>query len=263
MSLAPAPHLRRALTLVLLVTLGASAAAHAQQGDPRVTAARRALEARDPAAALAHVEPVVVSDSAGYDALVLAAGAEVEVAEYDSVRDRRTQRLLTAVAWARRAVARDSTRAEGRFALARAAGLVARSDAVDASTRARLGRDAYEQATRCLAIAPRHPGCLHALGAWNATVAQLGGIERSMAAALTHSDAFGKASMADAESLLMAAVREEPRRIAHRLELGRIYAAEGKRDAAMEQLQAAVAGEVMDSNDPRRQSEARAALGAP
>lgn len=229
-----------------------SRAEHLGEGDAKMAALK-------PAEALAQFDSALALDSTSFDALWRAAQAALELAEFEESASRRAEFFQRAEHYARAAVRADSVRVEGRFAAARVLGLLARIE--NSSTRrATLGAETYAHAQSCLTIAPKHPGCLHALGAWHGTVAALNPFLRRMAGSITGSRAFGSASWQEAERLLREAIREEPKRIVHRLELARVYAAQKKESDAEQELRAAVSGEVMDSNDRRRKAEAEREL---
>lgn len=262
--LSPSHLVSRAVLPALLVLCLAPVRAHAQKRtvDPLVARGDPALAARHPDAALAAFDSALAADSGRAEVLWRAALAEVELGEFEQDATLRARHFGRAEERARAAVQADSSRAEPHYALARVLGQRGRRLPATPE-RANVGRETHERVTRCLALAPRHPGCLHILGVWNATVAQLDAFSRSMARQLTGSEAFTSASWAEAERLLTAAAKQEPRRIAHRLELARVYAAQQKLDAARQQLSAAERGALMDANDARRLEEVareRAAL---
>lgn len=217
------------------------------------------MAALRPAQALAQFDSALAYAPDGFDALWRAAQAAAELAEFEESALYRAQLFGRAEDYARRALRAGSTRVEGLFTAARVLGLMARVERAQ-GRRAALGAETYVHARDCLTLAPKHPGCLHALGAWHGTVAALNPFLRRMAGVLTKSEAFGRASWEEAERLLHEAVQEEPKRIAHRLELARVYAARNKSSAAEEQLRAAISGDVMDSNDDRRKQAARREL---
>lgn len=247
---------RHALAALALITLlGAPRALSAQSPAEHLAEGDAEMAALRPAEALAWFDSALAFDSASFDALWRAAQAAVELAEFEESASRRAELFARAERYARAAVRVDSARVEGRFAAARVLGLLARIE-TSPTRRAALGAETYAHAQYCLMIASQHPGCLHALGAWHATVAALNPFLRRMAGSLTGSQVFRRASWEEAERLLREAVQQEPKRIVHRLELARVYAAQKKGSEAEQELHAAISGEVMDSNDVRRKAEA-------
>ena len=250
---------RRSGMLALCALALSASSALAQDANEHIAKGDVARAAIEPATALQHYDAALAEDSTDYGALWRAAQVEADLAEYDSIRANRARFTELAQRHARAAVRADSTRAEGRFALARILGQRARTES-DPVARSRMGRKAHEQAQACLTIDPDHPGCLHVLGVWHATVSALNAFSRRMAATFAESDVFASASWAEAERYLLKAVSAEPWRIAHRLELGRVYDVQDKVAAAKAEFEAAVKGDVKDINDPRRRAEAARAL---
>lgn len=236
-----------------------AAPALAQSADGYVAQGDAAIEKGAYATALQLYEAALAVDSIHAGALWRAAQLAAELAEYDTVPGRRVRLESRAAEHARAAVRLDSASIVTRFALARVLGQLARTSS-DPMTRALLGKETWDAAHACLAIAPEHAGCLHVLGAWHATVAALDPFSRRMAGTLVGTQVFERATWADAERNLLAAVKQEPTRMAHRLELGRAYAAQGKSVAARAQFQKAAAGKVGDPNDGRRRAAAKRAL---
>lgn len=166
--------------------------------------------------------------------------------------------LRTAESYARRAVALRPDGAEGHFALARALGVAARS--LGARQRVRYAGEVRHHALECLRYDRSHSGCLHIMGAWNAEVMRLGGIERFVARRLLGGRAFGSASWTEAIRYMEAAVAAGPQQIVHRVELAEIYQERGRTAEARRQYEAALGLAVADFNDPFYQADARAAL---
>lgn len=246
---------RSALLALAALVLGTGAAL-AQDAARHVALGDDAVRRIAPDEALKHFTAALAADSLAFDALWRIAQLEAELAEYESNPGRRVRLESRAAEHARAAVRVDPARVESRFALARVLGQIARTT-TDPMTRSALGKETYEQVTACLAIEPEHPGCLLVLGGWHASVAALDPFTLRLAATLSGSDAFAKASWAEAERNLSKAIRLQPTVIVHRLELGRVYAAQGKTAQAKAQLQAAIKGTVMAPNDARRREEAK------
>lgn len=250
--------IRRSALVALALALPAGSAL-AQDADHFTANGDSAMRRGATAEALQLYEAALAVDSTHAGALWRAAQLEAELAEYDSVPGRRVRRESHAAEHARAAVRAEPESIASRFALARVLGQLARTTS-DPMTRALLGKETWGAARACLAIVPEHAGCLHVLGGWHATVAGLDEFSRRMAGTLVGTDVFEKATWAEAERNLLAAVKHEPTRIAHRLELGRAYAAQGKTAEARAQLEKAASGKASDPNDARRRAAAKREL---
>lgn len=208
---------------------------------------------------LRQYEAVVAADTANYEALWRAAAIAVELGEFDPDEQQRDTLFKQAEHYARRAVAANPVDAEGHFQLARALGRMALT--LGARAQARYAVEVRNEALAALASDPQHAGALHVMGLWHQNVMQLGMFERLAARLLLGAKVFEKASWAEAQQSLEQAVAIEPNRIAHRLDLGRLYAARKQYDGAREQLQSVLAGPAVDFNDPHYKREAAEALG--
>lgn len=242
-----------AATLALPVSL-----ASAQSAADYVARGNTAYEARNAAQALQDYEKALAQEPRNYQALWRAARSGVDLGEYESDEARRTALFKTAEQRGRLAVQVDAGDADGHFALARALGRTALS--LGTRERIRYAGDVRAQALECLNIEPKHPGCLHVMGVWNAEVMRLSGIQRMFARNFLGGKVFGQASWQGARKYMEAAVNAEPRRIIHRLDLARVYADMGMKQQAKTQFEAVVSGEVLEYNDPHYKTEAAAAL---
>ncbi len=160
--------------------------------------------------------------------------------------------------YARRAVAANPNDAEGHFHLARALGKRALSLGVKA--RIKYATDVREQALDCLKIDPKHAGCLHVMGVWNAEVMRLNGFTRMIARNLLGGKVFGSASWQEAQRYMEESVANEPNRIVHRLDLAAIYNDRNNKAKARTEYQAVIDMPVADFNDRHFKADAAAAL---
>jgi tetratricopeptide (TPR) repeat protein len=161
-----------------------------------------------------------------------------------------------AEAHSRRAVAADSSRAEGHFALAAAVGRA--SLTMGKKDRIRRATVIRNEALRAIAIDPRHDGAYHILGRWNAEVMRLSGLSRFYAKRFLGAGIFDKASWEEAISNLEKAVELDPGRVYHRLELAEILADQKHYAAARKELDQVAAlpdRELMDPVYRRRAAE--------
>ncbi len=194
------------------------------QTDPGLAAKEPVAADRDPQAVLRSFGPILALDSLQFEANWRTAMAWIDVGQEtpDSVPSQtRDSAYRSAERFARRAVVADPTKPEGFFALAAALGRVALTKSKKDRVRYAVG--IYEAATRALEIAPDHDGAHHVLGLWHAETMRTSGFNRFMAKNLLGGKLLGKANWAAAVDHLEAAVRLDPTRIFHRLDLARIY----------------------------------------
>ncbi|MEZ4457942.1 MAG: tetratricopeptide repeat protein [Gemmatimonadales bacterium] len=245
--------IRLGLLAVLLCPAAAAAQGTAQIDDD--LAAGRS-HAADPAAALAWYRRVLATDSLNYEANWRAAVALVDLGEdYPDegkvpARDSLYQEALRHA----RVAAEDTTRSEGAFALALALGRIALTRS--RTDRVSFAEPIYDAANRALALDPNQDGAHHILGLWNAEARRLSGVSRFFAKSLLGGGILGRASWAAAIEHLEAAVRIDPNRIYHRLDLARVYADRKRYSDAREQLDAIERLPDRERHDPEYRREA-------
>lgn len=242
---------KRAFTLIAVVVLLCSTPLAGQQAADHVAMGVAANDAHDTRTALQHFEAALEQDSMSYEANWRAALALIDLGEQTPSGGKgRQQDSLFRLAgrYAGRAVAADSTGADGHFALAAALGLAVR----DKSKKERIKSAAAirREALRTIELNPRHDGAYHILGVWNAEIMRLSGISRFFAKTFLGAGIFGQASWSRAIANMEKAVELDPGRIYHHLELARIYADRKRMADARTQLRlvdSLPAREVMDS----------------
>lgn len=244
--------------ILLVLGLALPIAGSAQSPAPLV-AEGRAMAAFDPGRALALFEQALRLDSLHYEASWRAAVALVELGLEipDSVESPRRDSLYRAAeTHAARAAAVDSTRPEGFFALSMALGRVA----LTRSRKDRVGYAAgiHEAATHALRLAPDHDGAHHVLGLWHAEGRRTSGFNRFLARNLLGGAILGKSNWDSAVVHLETAVRLDPSRIYHRLDLARVYADRKRFSDARTQLAEITRVPDRERHDPvyRREAEA-------
>lgn len=213
------------------------APAAAQNAADHVVMGAAALQAHDLRTGLAHFEAGLAADSTSYEGNWRAAMALLDLGEQipDSVKSPERDSLYArAESLARRAVAADSTRAEGHFALAAAVGRA--SLTMGKKERIRRAAVIRDEARRALAIDSTYDGAYHVLGRWHAEIMRLSGFSRFFAKSFLGAGIFKEASWDSATANLEKAVALDPGRIYHRLELAEVYADRKRYDEARGQL---------------------------
>ena len=228
-----------------------SVAAHVAAGD----SAYAALHAPD---ALQHYLAALAVDSSNGNALWRAARTESELAEYDSIPAHAAELRADAERHARAAVRTMPKNAWTHFVLAVALGRTALT--VQTLERLPYATEIHSEVGVCLALAPKHAGCLHVAALWAAEYMRLGSFTRDMANTMSGGTLFATATWEEAERDLREAIRIEPKRAIHHLDLGRILADQGKADSARVELQATIDAPIREYNDPRYGADAKAAL---
>jgi tetratricopeptide (TPR) repeat protein len=248
--------MRKFIFVAALALPCASLAAQGNDHRIRGDEAYSALRAGD---ALAHYEAAVARDSADYDALWKASRSLADLAEYEADKAKRAEMYQRAERLARLAVTVNPDDAEAHFHLARALGRVALSHGP--KDRVKYGKAVREQALEALRLDPDHPGALHVMGMWHAEVRRLPGIARFFAKSFLGGQILGSARWDEAVRLLSRAVEVDPQRLAHHLDLARIYRDIDQPDQARIHYQHVIDGAPGDYNDEHYKTEAREEAG--
>jgi len=254
-------HKIRLTTLLLLTT---TPALRAQEPDPRLaridSLSERAIE---PAKALAEAKAILADHPNDYAALWRAARAQVNVAkrirgEHEYTRKVRDSVFAEAERFARRAVAADSTDAEGHFMVSLALGELSRTRG--GKERVSFAREIYDEAARALELDPRHDGAHHVLGAWHAEIKRLSGITRFFAKTLLGAGFMDRAAWDSAAVHLERSVALDSTYIHHRLELAEIYGDMDRWADAVRQLEVIPSLPTRDVLDDDHRARAAALL---
>lgn len=230
----------------------------AAQGNDHLLRGDEAYAALRPVDAIAHFEAAVAQDSSSYEALWKASRSLADLAEYEGDKAKRADMYERAERLARLAVAAHPDDAEAHFHLARALGRVALSHGP--RDRVKYGKGVREEALEALRLDPDHPGALHVMGMWHAEVRRLPGIARFFAKSFLGGQIFGSARWDEAVRLLSRAVEVDPQRLAHHLDLARIYRDIDQPEQARLHYQHVIDGAATDYNDGHYKAEAAAEM---
>lgn len=252
--------MRNVIISVCLLTV-ASTAAFAQSANGEIATGDREYAARRADAALESYERALAADSDNFEALWKASRSALDLASGPlPSHERRTQLFRSGESYARRALALRPNDAEGYFALARAMGRS--SQTLGVRDKVKYATAIRRNALECIRLNPRHSGCHHILGVWNAEVMRLGSFERVIARNFLGGRALGSASWPNAQRYLEQAVALAPERIIHHLELGDVNRDRGNATVARREYEAVLRLGVADYNDERYKAQAEAALRA-
>ena len=253
--------MRPELRIVLWLAVAMPAPLAAQSAADLAALGHGALERRDPRVALEHFTAAMELDSMDYAANWGAALALIQLGSdfpQEGESARRDALYVRAEALARRAVASDSSDAEGWFVLANAMGRAS----LTRGNRERVRRAAEIRtaARRAVDLDPRHAGAWHVLGRWHAEVMRLSGIQRFFARNFLGGRVLSEASWDSATKFLERAVELNPERVVHRVALAGVYADRGRYTDARAQLDTVAGLADVDYGDERERREAATLL---
>jgi len=248
----------RTLQSVLAGMLLVASVASAQTAADHIALGDKEYLAMNPSAALQHYEEAIKLDPKNYEALWKASRSDVDLGSYDRDDGKRETYFKNAEKYARDAVAANPADAEGHFNLARALG----KNALTQSPKSRIkyAKEVRNQALECLKIDPKHAGCLHVMGMWNAEVMRLSGFTRMLAKNFLGGQIFDSANWNEAKRYMEESVAAEPDRIVHHVDLAGVYRDTGDKTKARAEWQAAMKLPNKDFNDRHYKAEADAGL---
>jgi tetratricopeptide (TPR) repeat protein len=239
---------RMAGLLAAAIAAGPQSIAGAQSASEHLALGDRAYAERQAKTALDQYRVALSIEPKNYDALCKASRTELDLGDGLDPGPARDSLQSAAQRHAEAAVAVNPRNAEGHFALARALGRKALG--LGTMDRIRLSKSIRLEALEALRYDSLHAGALHVMGSWNAEVMRVNGIERAFAKRFLGAEVFGEASWEEAQRYLEKAVRLDPDRLVHRLDLGAVYADRGNKAKAREQFSFILAAPVRDFNDP-------------
>ncbi len=250
----------RALRYISAGMLLAASIAGAQTAADHIALGDKEYVAMNASAALQHYEAAIQEDPRNYEALWKASRSAVDLGSFNLNDEKRALEFKNAELYARRAVEVNPTDAEGHFNLARALG----KNALTQGPRARIkyAGDVRTHALECLKINPKHAGCLHVMGMWNAEVMRLSGFTRMLARNFLGGKIFDSANWGDAKRYMEESVANEPDRIVHHVDLAGVYRDTGDKAKARSEWQIAMKLPNRDYNDRYYKAEADAGLRA-
>jgi len=248
----------RVLQLVSAGILLAASVAGGQTAADHIAIADKEYVAMNAAAALQHYEAAIKEDPKNYEALWKASRSAVDLGSYERDDDKREAWFKSAEQYARQAVALNPGDAEAHFSLARALGKAALSQSP--KSRIKYAKDVRNEALACLKIEPKHAGCLHVMGMWNAEVMRLNGFTKMLAKNFLGGQIFDSANWAEAKRYMEESVANEPDRIVHHIDLAGVYRDTGDKEKARAEWQAVMKMPNRDFNDRHYKAEADAGL---
>jgi len=248
----------RTLQSVLAGMLLVASVASAQTAADHIALGDKEYLAMNASAALQHYEEAIKLDPKNYEALWKASRSDVDLGSYDRDDGKRETYFKNAEKYARDAVAANPADAEGHFNLARALG----KNALTQSPKSRIkyAKEVRNQALECLKVDPKHAGCLHVMGMWNAEVMRLSGFTRMLAKNFLGGQIFDSANWNEAKRYMEESVAAEPDRIVHHVDLAGVYRDTGDKTKARAEWQAAMKLPNKDFNDRHYKAEADAGL---
>jgi len=244
--------MRRASRFVaVLLATGFAHSLSAQTAEDHIRLGVEAQLARDPAAALTHLEAALALEPRSYEANWRTAEVLMDIGKQtpDSVKSpTRDSVYARAESYGRVATGVNPDGADGHFALAAAIGRASLTKS--SKERVRRAAEIRNEALRALEIDPEHHKTYHVLGRWNAEIMRLSGFQRFFAKAFLGGKIFGAASWDSATVYMDKAVALAPENIYHQLDLAEILIDRGRYAEARIHLSQVANLPVVDVMDP-------------
>jgi tetratricopeptide (TPR) repeat protein len=243
-----------ALLVVSRIAIAQTAAQHVAEGD-------EANAAMNAPAALHHYKAAIAIDSNDYAALWKASREAVSLGEFDTSKTQQKAYYTEGEGYAKRATHVNPAGTDGWFVLARALGRT--SLTLGKKERVHYAGEIRNDALESLKLDSANAGSLHVMGRWNAEIMRLSGMSRFFAKTFLGGKVFDAASWDSAVFYMNKAVKLDPTRIVHHLDLGEIYMDrnhDGDKALAKEQLTLVVEGKPTEYNDPHYKQQAQELL---
>ena len=250
----------RALQYALTGMVFVASVAGAQTAADHIALGDKEYVAMNAPAALQHYEEAIKLDPKNYEALWKASRSAVDLGSFERDDGKREAYFKDGELDARRAVEANPGDPEGHFHLARSLGKNALSQGP--RSRIKYAKDVRNEALECLKINPKHAGCLHVMGMWNAEVMRLNGFTRMLAKNFLGGKIFDSANWSEARRYMEESVAAEPDRIVHHVDLAGVYRDTGDKAKAKAEWQVAMKLPNRDYNDRHYKAEADAGLRA-
>jgi tetratricopeptide (TPR) repeat protein len=158
--------------------------------------------------------------------------------------------------YAQRAAALSPNDCEAQLSVAISYGkmlpIESKKDQVAASPRIKVAVD------KAIQLDPQNDLAWHLLGRWHRVLAEVGGVKRALAGVI-YGD-LPKGSNETAAQCLEKAVALNPRRLMHYIELGRIYAQQGRNEEARRMLTKGLSMPDVEKDDPEAKVRGREVL---
>jgi tetratricopeptide (TPR) repeat protein len=162
----------------------------------------------------------------------------------------------TSLEYAQRAVTADPNNSDARLSLAICYGRVAFFE--PPKTRIEYSKKIEAEAREATRLNPRNDYAWHVLGRWNHELASFNFALKALVEAIY--GRFPDASFEQAAEYFEKAIAVGPPRVVHHVELGRTYAALGRKEDARAQLQKGLSLPSREKDDDETKARARKAL---
>jgi tetratricopeptide (TPR) repeat protein len=247
--------------LVVTFATGLSRQVAAQSAEESIRAGVEAQVARDPEAALRHLEAALATDSDSYEANWRTAEVLMDIGKQtpDSVKSAERDSIYArAERFGRRAVSLDSGGADGHYVLAAAIGRASLTKSK--KERVRRAAEIRSEALRAIEIDPEHHKAYHVLGRWNAEIMRLSGFERFFAKNFLGGKIFKAAAWDSAVVYMDKAIALSPANIYHHMVLAEILIDRERYSEARIHLHQVETLPISDVMDPTYQERAASLL---
>lgn len=266
--------MKKALTLIALLMIAAGGAAlfaqetaPAQQAEAPKTAADflkagdEAFAKFDDAAAKELYEQAAKLEPTNYEALWKTARAYLDIGDRLPIKTKADEKkridlYLTSESYAKKAVKANPSDTWGYFFDSAAMGMhalqLSKKQQVAMSKQIKIAID------KAIALDPTNDFAYNALGQWERTMAEIGGVSRFFGGILFGS--IPKGSFDEAVKAFKKGLELKPNYANHHLELGRTYLSMKKKDLAAKEFQAAIDSENRTSKCEDYKEEARQEL---
>jgi len=217
--------------------------------------------ARDPAAALRHLEAALEQEPQNYEANWRAAEVLVDLGKQtaDSVKSPERDSLYArAERLARVAVEARPDAADGHYILSAAIGRASLTKSK--KERVKRAAEIRSEALRAIELDPDYHKAYHVMGRWNAEIMRLSGFQRFFAKSFLGGGIFNAASWDSAIVYMDKAVALSPDNIYHHLDLAEIYIDRDRYREARIHLNQVVSLPVYDVMDPVYKEDAERLL---